>query len=269
MVELAITLNPVTLNRLKAGLRQTAPDIKSSHRAEALARGLGFNSNADLRTSLGAGARRRVDPTAFITYFAERGLDGSASTLLRAVAHAITLDVMDRDDRLHKWGWGCGRPERKSDGAWENPYEHYDRFLRYREELKDILVADQVLRALALLASVPATKTIRPDTDSYRLKHIAENFPCDYPDGETLGPDYVANGPLIVAAVHLGFRYRTGRDSQGYEWPNVTFNMSQAHLLELDIKHRPNGARAGARRRKLEAKQYASRWKLSGASAWG
>ena len=260
MVELDITLNPVTLERLKAGLRQTASEIKSSHRVEALARGLGFHSNAELRARIDASGSRRIDPEPFGRYLTERGFDAPASMLLRAAAHAITLTAMDRDDRLHKWGWGFGRPERRSDGRWETPYEHYDRVQAYRAELKEIAVADHVLRALAMLASVPATKTIRPDTDSYRLKHIAENFACTFPDGAPLGPDYVANGPLIVAAVHLGFRYRTARDRDGNEWPNVTFNMSQSHLLELDIACRPNGARAQDRRRKQEARKYGSLW---------
>lgn len=261
MVELDITLTPVALDRLKSGLRQTAPTIKSSHRTEALARGLGFRTNAELRVRIAEDtARRRVEPAAFSAYLTEHGFEAPASMLLRATAHAIILEAMDRDERLHKWGWGCGRPERRSDGKWENPYQHYDRFLLYREELKDIRVADQVLRAIAMLSRVPTTKTIRPDTDSYRLKHIAENFPCDYPDGESLGPGYVANGPLIIAASHLGFRYRTGRDRDGYEWPNVTFNMSQSRLLELDIECRPNGARAQDRRRKQEARRYGSLW---------
>lgn len=261
MVELTVTLNPQTLDRLKAGLRLTAPEMKSSHRVEALARGLGFASNAELRSSLNLGGHpRRVMPEAFSAYLTERELPGSASLLLRAVAYAIILNVMDLDDRIHKWGWGCGRPERRDDGRWETNEEHYARFLGYRDELKSVFAAEQVLRAIAFLSKVPATRTIRPDSDSYRLKHIAENMACCYPDGEELGPAYVANGPLIVAAVHLGFRYRTARDRDGWEWPNVTFNMSKAHLLELDIEIRPDGARAQDRRRKEEARRRTARW---------
>jgi hypothetical protein len=255
MVDIDIHLTPVTVARLKSGLRLTAPRIKSSHRVEALARGLGYRTNAELRARIAeTGEVRRVDPAAFALYLSQHGFEGPASMLLRAVAHAIILNVMDRDDRLHKWGWGYGRAERR-DGRWETPTEQYERFVGYRDELKDIDTADHVLRAIALLSCVPSTKTIRPDTDSYRLKHIAENFACSFPDGETLGPDYVANGPLIVAASHLGFRYRTGRDRDGSDWPNVTFNMSQSHLLELDIACRPNGARAQDRRRKLVARR--------------
>lgn len=260
MVELDIFLNSVTLGRMKSGLRLIAPTIKSSHRTEALARGLGFQSNAELRARLADAGPRRLDPSAFSLYLTARGFEAPASLLFRAAAHAITLNAMDRDDRLHKWGWGFGQPKRRDDGRWETPHQHYDRMQEYREELKDILVADQVLRALAMLAEVPSTTSIRPDTDSYRLKHIAENFPCTYPDGEPLGPDYVANGPLVVVATHLGFRYKTGYDGQGYEWPNVTFNMSQSHLLELDIRCRPNGARAQDRRRKQDAKKFGSLW---------
>lgn len=266
MVELDIILNPLALDRMKSGLRLIAPTIKSSHRAEALARGLDFQSNAELRARLDGAGARRLDPSAFNLYLAARGFEAPASLLFRAAAHAITLTAMDRDDRLHKWGWGFGQPKRRDDGRWETPREQYDRMQRYRDELKDIAVADQVLRALAMLANVPATKTVRPDTDSYRLKHIAENFACAYPDGETLGPDYVANGPLIVAAIHLGFRYKTAHDSEGNEWPNVTFNMSQSHLLELDITCRPNGARAQDRRRKQQARKYGSLWPQSRAA---
>ncbi len=260
MVTLEINLNPVTLDCMKSGLRLIAPEIKSSHRTEALARGLGFQSNAEMRVRLADAGPRRLDPSSFGLYLTTRGFDAPASLLFRAAAHAVTLAAMDRDDRLHMWGWGFGQPKRRDDGRWETPYEHHDRMQTYREELRDISSAGQVLRALAMLAEVPATKTIRPDTDSYRLKHIAENFPCAYPDGEHLGPAYVANGALIVAAMHLGFRYKTGHDSQGYEWPNVTFNMSQPHLLELDIVCRPNGARAQDRRRKIEARKYGSLW---------
>lgn len=261
MVELIVTLNPQTLDRLKAGLRLTAPEMKSSHRAEALARGLGFASNAELRTGLSQGAGpRRVTPEAFTAYLAERDLPSSASLLMRAVAHAIILDVMDADDRIHKWGWGCGRPERREDGRWETNEEHYARFLSYRTELKSVYATDQVLRAIAFLSRVPATKTIRPDTGSYRLKHIAENMACSYPDGEELGPAYVANGPLIVAAIYLGFRYKTERDRDGWEWPNVTFNMSKTHLHELDIAIRPHGSRAQDRRRREEARQRRQSW---------
>lgn len=262
MVELTVTLNPKSLDRLKAGLRLTAPTMKSSHRVEALARGLGFASNAELRAGLNRCPERRpVSAEAFSAYLAERDLPDSASLLLRAVAHAIILDVMDSDDRIHKWGWGCGRPERREDGRWETNEEHYARFLSYRAELKSVYATDQVLRAIAFLSRVPATKTIRPDTDSYRLKHIAENMRCCYPDGEELGPAYVANGPLIVAAIYLGFRYRTGRDRDGWEWPNVTFNMSKSHLDELDIAIRPNGARAQDRRRREEARQRRQSWR--------
>lgn len=265
MVELTITLNPTTLDRLKAGLRLTAPEIKSSHRAEALARSLGFATNAELRARLHEEpAPRRVNPKAFSAYLSERGLPDAASLVLRAAAHAIILTVMDQDDRLHMWGWGGGRPERRDNGRWETNEEHYQRFQAYREELKSVSATEEVLRSIALLSRVPATKTIRPDTDSYRLKHIAQNLECRYPDGEDLGPGYVANGSLIVAAAHLGFRYRTGQGPDGWDWPNVTFNMSQAHLLELDIETRPNGARAQDRQRRNKARRYRDGWRSLG-----
>lgn len=261
MVQLSVLPTPDVVERLKAGLRKTAPRVKSSHRAEALARGLGFATNAELRERLKSPCPSRpLDVAAFCDYLAEREFASTPAMLLRAGAYAVVLSEMDRDEQLHLWGWGCGQPQRREDGKWETSPQHYERFLRYREEMKSMSVADQVLRSIALLSKVPATKSVRPDTDSYRLKHIAENMTCAFPDGEELGPAYVANGALIAAASHLGFRYRTRQGPDGWDWPNVTFNMSKTALLELDIEIRPTGARAQDRRRREEARRFKARW---------
>jgi hypothetical protein len=71
------------------------------------------------------------------------------------------------------------------------------------------------------------TKTVRSGNGSYRLKHVAENYVCAYPEGEKLGPDYVPNGMLIAAALHMGFKYKTHVDDLGYDTQNATFNMSR------------------------------------------
>ena len=95
---------------------------------------------------------------------------------------------------------------------------------------------------------VRPTKTIRKGTGSYRLKHIAENYACTYPEGEKLGPTYVTNGVLIAAALHAGFRMKTYVDERGYDCVNVSFNMSKPCLDDLDCEIRPNGACAAHRR---------------------
>lgn len=92
--------------------------------------------------------------------------------------------------------------------------------------------ADECSKALRFLAHVSKRKTDNPRVGtSYGLKHRAEHFIRN-----TVGApsdEYVSNGALICAAVHLGFELKH-RGS-----PNVTFNMSSrspvfewAHLKE-------------------------------------
>jgi hypothetical protein len=130
---------------------------------------------------------------------------------------------------------------------------------KFRQSRVD-LVSDGALgpflASLAFLANVPMTKTIRRSAGSYFIKHIAENYPCTYPDGEELGPRYVPNGVLIAAAIQAGFLYKTYIDERGYHDVNVSFNMSKPAIVDLDCEFRPNGARAQQRRNKLEARSY-------------
>lgn len=245
MLELTIKLTPDALRLMKRALKRHCSQTKTSHRTEALARGLGFPTHASLLATLGEDeASRRVNAGAYSAYLRERGLPHAQKPLFQAVAFAAISAVLERDHKLQSGGYGAGRFRRKDDGAWENAYEHYDRFLARRAELLSDWHTEQFLCAVAFLATVPMTRTIRPDTDSYRLKHIAEKYPVQLDDGEVLGPAYVSNGALIVAALHLGFRYRAGQDELGYDWPNVTFNMAQKALLDLDCLYRPNGARS-------------------------
>jgi len=105
------------------------------------------------------------------------------------------------------------------------------------------------LLSLALLGRVKPTKTIRQYSNSYWLKHIAENYECTFPHGARLGPQYVPNGIFIAAAVHAGFEIKTHMDDFGYESLNVTFNMSKPSLLELEYEIRPESGRSQDRRR--------------------
>ena len=64
---------------LKTALRAEIPEVKSSHRAEALARALGWKTNAAMRAALAAGtAGCRPDPVAFSAYLGSRGFGGAA-----------------------------------------------------------------------------------------------------------------------------------------------------------------------------------------------
>ncbi|MCK1673842.1 hypothetical protein [Bradyrhizobium sp. 150] len=116
--------------------------------------------------------------------------------------------------------------------------------------------------SLALLARVKPIKTIRSGTGSYRLKHVAENYECSYPEGSKLGPHYVPNGMLIAAAVHLGFNCKEHVDDLGYHTPNTTFNMSKSVIDDLDAEIRPKTGfaqdRARARLRRQANAQFAT-----------
>lgn len=147
-----------------------------------------------------------------------------------------------------------GRPKRKEDGKWEDPREQYARVMESRGEFFEGHAAEEFLLSLAFLSQVHPTKTIRPNTSSYWIKHIAENFVCAYPEGDKLGPQYVSNGALIAAAIHAGFIFKTHTDELGYDSLNVSFNMSRRFLDDLDCKIRPTGARAQERQRREEIK---------------
>lgn len=248
------TLNiPVTSGNvaaIKAELTRTLPGVKSSHRCEAAARGLGYKTYASM---LAAGRSTDVlistaRGAVFSAYLADHDFEVPPLPLYRAVARVAVRAVLDHNPKLTRHGIGTGRPQLREDRKRETPQEHYATFLKSREELLGDHALEEFLRALAFLALVPPTKTVRPGTDSYRLKHIAENHRCTYPEGEELGPDYVSNGALIAAAIHAGFRYRTYVDDLGYDSLNVNFNMSKAALDELDCEIRPKGARAQSRR---------------------
>jgi hypothetical protein len=248
------TLNiPVTsgnIAAIKAELTRTLPDVKSSHRCEAAARGLGYKTYASI---LAAGRSTDVviataRGAAFSAYLADHGFDVPPLLLYRAAARVAIRAVLDHNPKLSMHGIGAGRPRLTENNRRETPQEHYAKFLESREELLGDHALEEFLRALAFLGLVPPTKTVRPGTDSYRLKHIAENYRCTYPEGEELGPNYVSNGALIAAAIHAGFRYRTYMDDLGYDSLNVDFNMSKAVLDDLDCEIRPNGARAQSRR---------------------
>ena len=255
------TLNiPVTsagLDALKADLTRTLPEVKSSHRCEAIARGLGFRTYAALLSTT-----RSPDPViatvhgaAFSAYLAEHRFDVPPHPFYRAVGRVAICAVLEKMPKLTMWGIGVGEPRRKSDGKWESWPDLQAKFIARREELLSDHAVEPFLLSLAFLSRVKPTKTIRKGTGSYWLKHIAENYACTYPEGDKLGPQYVTNGVLIAAAVHAGFNTKTYVDDSGYDSLNVSFNMSKPSLEDLDCEIRPNGARAQDRRRREERRK--------------
>lgn len=250
MIDLRITIDEETHAQLKYSLLLSSPEIKSSHRVEALARGLGFARNATLLNALSRGrCEVSVDGTRFRGYLEERGLMMAVIDLYRAAASVAVAGVMACHPNLSSWGQYVGRRRIGDDGRRETSEQHHARFLTERARLLAVEGLDEFLIALAFVQQVPTTRTIRDGSGSYRLKHIAEASQCTFPCGHVLGPKYVSNGALIAAALHASFRSKTHRDDLGYEAVGVTFNMSKAAIDELDCKLRPNGSLAQDRRR--------------------
>jgi hypothetical protein len=229
MFVLRISVTSPAIDRIKALLTQSLPDVKSSHRVEAIGRGLGFRTYAALRAAAQAPALAvaTVTGSQFSDYLKEHGFEVDSAHLYRAAAEVAIQVVLDAMPRLHIGGIGFGRPQRSADGSRQTPQQQYAEFQELREECFGKYSAEAFLRSMALLARVKETQTIRSGAGSYRLKHIAENYVCIYPEDGKLEPAYVPNGMLIAAAVHMGFNYKTYIDDLGYDIPNVSFNISK------------------------------------------
>ncbi len=210
-----------------------------------MARGFGFNTHAAFLVAARSGEQRiaTLDGEAFTGYLAQHDFNVPGSALYRAGAKAALQNVAERFPTLTTSGFGMG------DWSFDKtPAERHREFAEDRAELVSDFAVEPFLASLAFLSRVERTKTIRPATNSYWLKHVAEDYACTYPDGETLGPVYVPNGLLIAAAAHAEFEVKPNRDEYGRETLNARFNMAKVSLFDLDCEIRPDGARANARR---------------------
>lgn len=250
--DLRIPVTAETATAIKREVASSLPGIKSSHLSEAVARGISFNTHASLLAGASAGKTTRciVSGAVFSAFLRERGYDADERVLYIAAARVAIRNVMEAEPRLSHWGYGVGRPKRKTDGKWENAKEHHARFLTEREHLLSDGPVEEFLRSLTLVQLIKPIKTVNRRYGSYSLKHDAENLNCTYPDGSKLGPSYVANGSLIVAAVHAGFAYKTFIDDLGYEDVNVAFNMSQASLDEVLFRFVPTRSLSDERKQR-------------------
>jgi hypothetical protein len=202
-----ITFSLADIESLKRELTRLLPDVKSSHRVEAMARGLGWNTNAALRADLSANAIGRVpDPKAFETYLRDYGFAGAPSvTLLHVIArtkfpseYAAIQRVMDRDPDLATGGYGL--PGDRSQPRAQREAE----FRQDREEMLTPERIGQFIRARAYLEPFGKRQSLNTKVSSYGLKHRAENFHRE----RGVNYSYVSNGMLIAAALDLGFRVK-------------------------------------------------------------
>jgi hypothetical protein len=264
MFVLRISVNTNSVGSIKADLTKALPEVKSSHRVEAIARGLGFDTNAALRAAIeNETTERQVDGAAFMAYLKSKEFAVSERAFYVAAARTAVQKVLSEIPQLTVSGVGIGRRQKLDNGKLETLEEYDARFLYGRNECLDDNSIEQFLLSLAFVAKIEPTKTInRQNSGSYRLKHIAEEWSCSYPDGTELGPQYVRNGMLIAAAVHYGFKYRISMDEFGYYNPNVQFNMSKRCIEDVDYEIRPYTAQERHLRKERRKNEAAARVNL-------
>lgn len=256
MFTLEVCLSATGLSVAKSGLARRQLNVKSSHRCEALARGLGFGTYASALAAAHAGSpARRADGRAFKEYLRSRSFVVDHQSFYLAIARVALNEVVSRECDLAKHGIGAGRPHRLRGDGWETPEDLQRRFDDERAYLQSDEALEPFLLALSLVGRIKPTRSIRPDTSSYWVKHIAENYRASYPEGGDLGPTYVPNGVLIAAALHAGFTIKRLRDELGNRLQTVHFNMSTKYLDDLNSEIRPYSGRAQDRIRRAEMRR--------------
>jgi hypothetical protein len=196
-----LTISLPEIEHVKDALRSALPDVKSSHRVEAMARGLGWQTYAALRAALAAASVEvGADEDAFVAYLREHSFDAPRGCLTRALAKAGIRRAMDMEPTLTHFGYGVFRDRNKTREQREAE------FAENRAAMLDDPVADEFVRAADFLSRFGRRQTINTKRGSYGLKHDAENLA----------------GMLIAAALALGFMAKpTHPDS-----PNAFFNIS-------------------------------------------
>lgn len=254
MFQLFLPVTLSTLDTTKLALTRALPHVKSSHRSEAMARGFGFRTHATFLAAArsGRGEIAALEGAAFTRYLAHHDFQVPGSALFVAGAKAAIAAIAARHPTLTRIGFGVG--EWKRGDTITSRRKSFD---DYRSDLSTDHSAEAFLASLAFLHRVSRTKTVRPNTGSYWVKHIAENYACKYPHGENLGPVYVPNGVLIAAAAHAGFDVKADRDDYGREMLNAEFNMSKASLQDLDCEIRPEMGWVQDRLRKRQRRNQA------------
>ncbi|WP_298253220.1 hypothetical protein [Bradyrhizobium sp.] len=205
------TITLADVEHMKGALRASLPHVKSSHRVEALARGLGWQTNASLRVALVA-APTEVSPdeSAFLGYLREHSFDAPGGSLVRAFAQAGVRRALDLEPALSSFGYRVPIDRNET-------FEEADtRFLASRAEMLELHGIDEFIRAAAFLSKFGRRKSMNRTRSSYGLKH----------DAERMSGDYVANGMMIAAALAMGFfAERTHSGS-----PNAHFNISSKEI---------------------------------------
>ena len=215
---------------MKDELRRCIPEVKSSHRAEALARGLGWNTNASMRASLvSSPSERDVVPAAFYAYLAEHGAHVAERLLPETICRTHIRAVMTEHDQLTHHGFGVYNGDRISVSEWRS------RYAKSRDEMLGASAIGEFERACEYLAKLETTRAPTTVFHTYNLKHSAERWHRHCGIEGRWDRDYVSNGMLLTAAFHLGLRVRraSATSSVGY------LNVSTTSVRALEDQRKP------------------------------
>ena len=223
IMDIIVSLSTVDI--LKRILGQALPEVKSSHRAEAMARGLGWGTNAAMRAALaGAPANQTIEPVAFTDYLAKRDFIANERVFPNAVLSAQIWAVREANPELSRYGFGVYEENRISVMEWRK------RKAESRAEMLGAQAIAEFERACEFLLQLQKTQAPTRVLTSYKLKHSAERWHRHRGIEGRWDRDYVSNGMLLTAAYHLGFQVRrTSRTSfSGY------LNVSTASVRAIE-----------------------------------
>jgi len=138
MLKLHIPMAPAIVIAIKEYLWAELPSVKSSHRLEATARGLGFKTYAALLQAAQSTIPTVVTPETapFVLYLRQHGFEVEPAHLYRAVARVAVSIVLEKAPKLSAYGYGFHAPRWIVDlKRYETPQEKYRKFLQGRDEL--------------------------------------------------------------------------------------------------------------------------------------
>ncbi|WP_426954570.1 hypothetical protein [Muricoccus radiodurans] len=242
-----VEIDQAEVEAIKREVARFLPAVKSSHRAEAVARGLGFGSNAALREALASGARRfRTDGARFEEFLSKRGhlfrqdvrWTGTLSELEIAVLACWMRAILAKHPELNPngmvlsrfglWKTGYWSPRRKAE-MLASP-EGMEKLRESRLGLLDKVGLAEFAKCLEFLSRANRISRPHSRSTSYEQKHQVERWWDAERDAATGVHGYVPNGAYIAAAVHLGFPIR----HETWDSPNCTVGVSVRSLNCLD-----------------------------------
>lgn len=221
-----LSVSQEEIDGIKGELFHTLAQVKSSHRVEAVARGLGFKTNAALCHALKSSAVDvELEPDAFSAYLREHGYIVDYTSLLRAVAKIAIKQVMQKTPNLTHFWFGIYYDRNQT---IENRMKEFE---KNRKAMLTEYATDEFLIAMEFASHLQLRKTLNKSVTSYGLKHQAERFFQANPRPDRPGHGYIINGMMIVAAIHLGFKAASTHHGS----PNAYFNVSLRNLSDLRL----------------------------------